>query len=83
MTGAPDGRNLSCTNDNHCYGYCDLVSHRCVGGGQDGMECTGDDNNCFSNMNDESDWRLSWPENSQMEEEAKITRIELHPTVQV
>jgi len=34
-------------------------------------------------MNDESDWRLSWPENSQMEEEAKITRIELHPTVQV
>jgi len=58
-TGIHDGRNITCLQDSHCYGYCDVTSLTCVGGGNDGMDCSESNNNCHTNLNDFGDFSKS------------------------
>ena len=55
-TGEKDGRNVMCINNQHCYGYCDVTSNTCVGGGNDGSDCGVNSNNCHTNTNDFGDF---------------------------
>ena len=50
--GEHDGRNLACTNDQHCRGVCSNIQTGgvCIGGSVDGEQCSSHDD-CYSLIN--------------------------------